>query len=129
MIVAVGSAQEPAAVVGCAKRRLLGSSDGPFMSQARQRPPLAARRCGRRCAQRRRRAVSAFERELPDEYLREGVQKQITEAREAASARTSCRRHRRTLLSREGVSSGRAAPRTRMAARRHRSVPSSSRGN
>jgi len=27
MIVAVGSAQEPAAVVGCAKRRLLGSSD------------------------------------------------------------------------------------------------------
>jgi hypothetical protein len=34
MIVAVGSAQEPAAVVGCAKRRLLGSSDGPFMSQA-----------------------------------------------------------------------------------------------
>ena len=30
-------------------------------------------------------AVSAFERELPDEYLREGVQKQLAEAREAAS--------------------------------------------
>jgi hypothetical protein len=37
------------------------------------------------------------------------VQKQLAEAREAASAGTSCRRRRRALLSREGVSSGRAA--------------------
>ena len=104
------------------------------MSQARQRPALAARRCRRRCARLAGRPVFAFERELPDEYLREGVQKLLAEARKAARPGPAVgvppfarRGHDAPSL---GHVSAAVAPRlrTRMAARRRRSVPSSSRG-
>jgi hypothetical protein len=78
VIVAVGSAQEPAVVAGCtAKRRLLGSSDGLFMSQAGSGRHWLLAAAGVDAPGDAGGAVSAFERELPDEYLREGVQKQL----------------------------------------------------